>query len=238
MSENSAPLNASTRKKSFGSVEDFLKAVYTLQQTLQGDDERVATNALAEELEITAPSVTDMARRMVEAGYIDYQRYHGVKLTPQGEAVALRVIRRHRLIELYLVTELGYALHEVHDEAENLEHAVSDRFVDAIAARLDNPHIDPHGDPIPAKDGSIPRRHLVALSDLPLKTAATVSRFIAENSEMLQHILGKGFKLDARVEVMSRDPFEGPVTARINDQERIIGHNVAAAILVEVIPEA
>jgi len=216
------------------SVENFLKAVYALQS----GEERVSTNALAETLCITAPSVTDMARRMVEAGLVDYMRYHGVLLTEKGEAIALRVIRRHRLIELYLVTELDYKLHEVHDEAEQLEHAVSDRFVDALSEKLGNPHIDPHGDPIPAPDGTIARRELVALSTLPLKTAAHVSRFVAENAEMLQHILDKGFRLDTRVEVLARDPFEGPITAQVGEDERVIGHNVAAAILVEVISPA
>lgn len=212
------------------SVENFLKAVYTLQQTC----ERVSTNALADALEITAPSVTDMARRMVEAGLVDYKRYHGVILTDQGERIALAVIRRHRLIELYLVSELGYALHEVHDEAEALEHAVSERFVEAVAAKLHHPTIDPHGDPIPAPDGSIARRELVALTELPLKQSATVSRLAAESSDMLQHILDRGFKLEAAVEVLARDPFDGPLTARVDGEERVIGHNVASAILVEV----
>src|SRR5215216_6312158 len=111
------------------SVENFLKAIFSLQQA----EERVSTNTLAEALMISAPSVTDMAQRMVKDGLVDYQKYKGVVLTRAGQEVALKIIRRHRLIELYLVTELGYELAEVHHEAEALEHAVSDQFIEALA---------------------------------------------------------------------------------------------------------
>ncbi len=213
------------------SVEDFLKAVYTLQQR----SERVSTNALKDALSISAPSVTDMARRLVEAELIDYRRYYGVRLTIEGEQLALRVLRRHRLIELYLVQELGYDLHEVHDEAEALEHAVSDQFVEAIAHKLDDPQFDPHGDPIPAADGSVARRVLHPLSELELGTPARVSRFITSDPNMLQHTIDRGFVLGAQVEVMARDPFDGPLTIRLNDEDVIIGFNLAATILIEML---
>ena len=214
------------------SVEDFLKAVYTLQQR----SERVSTNALKEALNISAPSVTDMARRLVDAELVDYRKYYGVRLTVEGEQLALRVLRRHRLIELYLVQELGYDLHEVHDEAEALEHAVSDQFVEAIAHKLNDPQFDPHGDPIPAADGSVTRRVLHPLSELELYTAARVSRFITTDPEMLQHTIDRGFVLDAVVEVIARDPFDGPLTIRLDGDELIIGYNLAASILVEMLP--
>lgn len=212
-------------------VEDFLKAVYSLQQKTT---ERVSTNALAEALNIAAPTVTDMARRMEEAGLVDYRKYHGMVLTDKGLALALRVLRRHRLLELYLVNELGYELHEVHHEAESLEHAVSDRFIEAIASKLDNPTLDPHGDPIPDVHGNIAARELVALNVLDLNTPALVSRFTAENDEMLQHILNRNFKLGVAVCVTNRDPFEGPLTVVVDGDENIIGHAVASHILVEV----
>lgn len=118
-------------------VEDFLKAVYALQQ----HSERVSTNALSEALARSAPSVTDMAQRLAESGLVDYVKHRGVRLTDEGQAIALKVIRRHRLIEAFLVRELNYGLHEVHDEAEKLEHAVSDRFIDALAEKLDHPPV-------------------------------------------------------------------------------------------------
>ncbi len=211
------------------SVQDFLKAVYALQPQM----ERVSTNALAEVLGVQAPSVTDMAQRLVTAGLLDYERYKGVTLTVEGETLALKVLRRHRLIELYLVTDLGYALQDVHAEAENLEHAVSDRFIEAIAAKLGDPAFDPHGDPIPAADGSIARRDLQPLTEWPLQQIASVSRIKTESREMLEHILDRGFALGIQVTVLSRDPFEGPVTTLVEGEQRVVGYNVAACILVQ-----
>lgn len=211
------------------SVEDFVKAVYRLQQ----NHARVSTNLLSRELQISAPSVTDMARRMVAAGLVDYRKYKGVVLTPQGEALALRIVRRHRLIELYLLRELGYSLGEVHHEAEQLEHAVSNRFIEAIAARMGNPDLDPHGDPIPAEDGTIVNRVLTPLNELPERTPAHVSRFSTDDAVMLDHIVSRGFDLGVPVEVVSRDPFDGPLTVRVKGTERIIGAAVAGCILVE-----
>ncbi len=212
------------------SVQNFLKAVYSLQQQV---DEWVSTNALADSLKISAPSVTDMAQRLAAAGLLNYKRYGGVRLSDEGEALALKIIRRHRLIELYLVKELGYALQEVHAEAENLEHAVSDRFIEAVARKLGNPDFDPHGDPIPTAEGKVIPRDLHPLSEWPVHTAASVSRFMTDNQDMLQHILDRGFKLDSKVEVIERDPFDGPITTLVDGKKRTVGHNVAACILVE-----
>jgi DtxR family Mn-dependent transcriptional regulator len=211
------------------SVEDFVKAVYRLQQS----HPRVSTNLLSHELQISAPSVTDMARRMVAAGLVDYRKYRGVLLTDAGEALALRILRRHRLIELYLLRELGYGLGEVHLEAEQLEHAVSDRFVEAIAGKLGHPDVDPHGDPIPAEDGSIARRDLLPLDELPAGIRARVRQFLTDDAAMLEHIVARGFALDLPVEVTGRDPFDGPLTVRVDGEMRIIGVVVAHSILVE-----
>jgi DtxR family transcriptional regulator, Mn-dependent transcriptional regulator len=211
------------------SVEDFLKAVYVLQQSMK----RVSTNALADALRVKAPSVTDMARRMEDAGLVHYEKYHGVLLTDTGTAIALKVIRRHRLIELYLVKELGYELQDVHDEAESLEHAVSERFIEALAAKLGHPEIDPHGDPIPSAEGVIASRELVSLNELATNTPAVVARLQATSADMLQYMLERDFRLDEQLEVLERDPFEGPITVEIAGQRRMIGHNVATCILVE-----
>jgi DtxR family transcriptional regulator, Mn-dependent transcriptional regulator len=210
-------------------VENFLKAVFMLQQR----GERVSTNELAETLGKTHPTITDMAQRLMAAHLIDYQKYHGVMLTPAGQDIAVKVLRRHRLIELYLVRELGYELQEVHAEAERLEHAVSDRFVEALATRMGNPQVDPHGDSIPAPDGTIPERALMPLSDLPVGEAAKVSRLQAANDDMLQYILERGFQLGTPVQVTTREPFDGPITVTIDGEPRTIGHNVAACIDVE-----
>jgi DtxR family transcriptional regulator, Mn-dependent transcriptional regulator len=211
------------------SVENFLKAIYALQQK----NERVSTNTLAEALAISAPSVTDMAQRMVKDGLVDYQKYRGVVLTPAGVDVALKVIRRHRLIELYLVVELGYELHEVHDEAENLEHAVSDRFIEAIARKLGQPELDPHGDPIPTAEGVVAQRDLRPLSEWPENLPGKVAQLSTDNPEMLRHMLDRGLKLDATVEVTGRDPFEGPMTVTVDGLQRVIGHGIADHVMVD-----
>ncbi|MCB9455294.1 MAG: metal-dependent transcriptional regulator [Anaerolineaceae bacterium] len=216
------------------SVQNFLKAVYALQQ----NGGRVSTNALADMLNVKAPSITDMAQRLMVAELVDYERYKGVMLTASGEKVALKIIRRHRLIELYLVEELGYALQEVHEEAEALEHAVSDRFVQAIATKLGEPELDPHGDPIPAADGTIIRRDLSPLTEWPLGIPAQVCRIKTSDPEMLQHILNKGFKLNTVVTVLSRDPFDGPVIVQINGEERVVGHRAAVCVLVASVEES
>lgn len=212
------------------SVQNFLKAVYTLQR----DMERVPTSALAEHLGISPPSVTDMARRLEVVGLVDYRKHRGVVLTPEGEAIALKIIRRHRLIEAYLVEELGYAPYEVHEEAEQLEHAVSERFVQEIARKLGHPDFDPHGDPIPAHDGSMLSRDLSALSELPVNTKGRIARIATSDADLLRHILERGFKLDSAVEVLTRDPFEGPITATVDGQERMLGHRVASVVLIDV----
>ncbi len=214
------------------SVEDFLKAIFHLQR----QTDRVATNALADALNITAPAVTDMAQRLVEEGTVDYLKYRGVRLTDEGERVALEMLRRHRLIEAYLVEDLGYQLHEVHDEAEALEHTVSDRFVEAIARKLGNPPYDPHGDPIPNRDGFMPQRDLRPLTQLPVNARARIRRLTMDDPRMLQESQTRGLALGEMLEVLARDEFDGPVEVRLQTGgTQIIGFKMASAILVEAL---
>ena len=214
------------------SVEDFLKAVYNLQ----GERDRVSTNALADALHVSAPAVTDMAQRLVEEGTVDYLKYRGVRLTEKGERVALQMLRRHRLIETYLVRDLGYQLHEIHDEAEALEHTVSDRFVEAIARKLGEPSYDPHGDPIPNLDGIMQERNLQPLTALTLHTPARIRRFIMDDPAMLQNTQERGLVMGATLEVVERDPFDGPVTVWLGAKStQTIGYKMASSILVEFI---
>ncbi|MBN1287568.1 MAG: metal-dependent transcriptional regulator [Anaerolineae bacterium] len=221
------------------SAQNFLKAVYHLQQDLASHEpkpRRVSTSALAEVLHISAPSVTDMAQRLGKAGLVDYRRHKGTLLTPLGKQEAIKIIRRHRLIESYLVEELGYEPYEVHEEAERMEHTASDRFVEAIAHKLGDPDFDPHGDPIPSADGSIQRRDLKPLADIPLNTPATVARYGTNEAALLRHILERGFDLETHVQVVAHDPLDGPVRVLIGREECIIGHKIAKLILVELLP--
>jgi DtxR family Mn-dependent transcriptional regulator len=215
------------------SVEDFLKAVYSLQQ----DAERVSTNALADHLSVKAPSVTDMARRMEGAGLIYYKKYHGMRLTEQGERLALTVIRRHRLIELYLMQELGYELREVHAEAERLEHAVSDRFIEALDRKLGKPDIDPHGDPIPSPEGYVAPSVAIPLTELPVNTDARIARLLTSSPDLLQHVVDREFRLGDAIRVTARDPFHGPLTVSVNGRREILGYTVAASIYVDAVPD-
>ena len=214
------------------SVEDFLKAIYRLQR----HSDRVSTNALADALNVSAPAVTDMAQRLVDEGTVDYVKYRGVRLTDKGKSVALDMLRRHRLIEAYLVQDLGYQLHEVHDEAEALEHTVSDRFVEAIARKLGNPPYDPHGDPIPSRDGSMPRRDLQPLSTLPPHTPARIRRFITDDPRMLQETQKRGLTLGAELQVLARDELDGPLEAQLaTGASLIIGFKMASEIMVDAL---
>lgn len=224
MNERKAPMGSSQ------SVEDFLKAIYRLQR----DADRVSTSALAEALSISAPAVTDMAQRLVEEGAVDYKKYRGVRLTEQGEQVALAMLRRHRLIEAYLVHDLGYQLHEVHDEAEALEHTVSDRFIEAISRKLKNPRFDPHGDPIPDVAGVMPVRDLHPLAGLALNTPARIRRFVMEDPAMLRSTQERGLEIGKKLEVVERDPFDGPIVVLVQPHNvQTIGLKMASAILVE-----
>ncbi len=214
------------------SVEDFLKAMYRLQR----EGGRVATNALADELAISAPAVTDMAQRLHDDGTVDYVKYRGMRLTPKGERVALLMLRRHRLIEAYLVQDLGYALHEVHDEAEALEHSVSDRFVEAISLKLGHPRFDPHGDPIPNLDGVMAERDLQPLTQLALHRPAVVRRFLMHEPALLQATQARGLTMGAALEVTARAPFEGTLEVKVAARPaQTLGYKMAAAILVEIV---
>lgn len=214
------------------SVEDFLKAIYRLQR----ETDRVSTSALAEALNISAPAVTDMAQRLVEDGTVDYLKYRGVRLTEKGEQVALKMLRRHRLIEAYLVRDLGYQLHEVHDEAEALEHTVSDRFVEAISHKLNNPSYDPHGDPIPDLKGVMPVRQLHRLSELALNTPARIRRLVMDDPDMLRDTQVRGLEIGRTLEVLARDQFDGPIQVLVKPRNaQTIGFKMASFILVEFI---
>ena len=211
------------------SVQNFLKSLLTLQQ----GSELVSTSAMAGILQISAPSVTDMAQRLEEAGLVAWHKWRGIRLTPEGENEALMILRRHRLIELFLVEELGYELPEVHAEAERLEHAVSDRFIEAIARLLHEPGLDPHGDPIPAADGTILRRRLQPLSEWPPFTPAIVSRIRTRSDDMLRDIVSQGIALNTRVEITERGAANDPLTLSINGQRQRINNQAADCILVE-----
>ena len=183
-------------------VEDYLKAIFKLQ----GENLPVSTTALASELDRSAASVTNMVKGLAEQGLLDHEPYRGVRLTPQGESTALRIIRRHRVIETYLIERLGYTWDGVHDEAERLEHAASDGLIDRMARALGDPDEDPHGAPIPSSDGVIASRDLVSLTELPTGVDAVVREVSDEDSGRLRELASAGFLLGTNVVVTDRSP--------------------------------
>lgn len=204
-------------------IEDFLKAVYLLQQ----ERDRVQTSILAETLGITAPSTTEMAKKLARANLVEHEPYRGMRLTTAGQRVALEIIRNHRLLELFLVQALGYAWDEVHEEAERLEHAISERMAQRIAEYLGHPSFDPHGDPIPGPDGDVRQRDLTPLSEWPPNQTGKIARLRDQAPDMLRYLADKGLIIGALVKVLRSDPFEGPLTLCVEGAEQVIGVNVA-----------
>src|SRR5215210_8916395 len=183
------------------SVEDYLKAIYNLQQ----DGSPATTNAIAESIGLRAASVTAMLQQLARLGLVDYKSHRGAYLTELGLSAALRVIRRHRLIELYLNQHLGVPWDRVHDEAERLEHAISPYLEERIDATLGYPGFDPHGAPIPSSTGALPERDLVALADLPPGTPSVVRHIPDNNPDLLRSVAALGIVPDVTVTVIEHD---------------------------------
>ncbi len=213
-------------------VDDYLKAIFQIA----GDRERASTAALAKELSVSPASVTGMLKRLSGAKppWVDYRKHHGARLTALGRSRALEVLRHHRLIELFLHTTLGYSWDEVHLEAEKLEHAISETFEDRIAAALGDPEFDPHGHPIPRKDGSLPGRCDSSLIQLRVGDQAVVSRVPDHDPEMAQHLSGIGVQPGARIELLERRAFDGLLMVRIAEgaTAHAFGPRLSAAIRV------
>ncbi len=212
------------------SVEDYAKAVYALEARKGG---AVSTTELAERLGITPGSVSAMLRKLSEVGLVEHEPYHGVRLTNQGRRVALEVLRHHRLIELFLAEELGMPWDRVHDEAEVLEHVLSEDLEQLIAARLGDPTIDPHGDPIPTVEFGIEERSTHSLDELPVGAAGRFARVSDSDPEMLRYLAEHGIALGDRLEVIDRQPFGGPVFVRFGEREHPIGGALAHAMRIE-----
>ena len=210
------------------SIEDFLKAVYMLQKKTG----RVRTSEIAEALNITAPSAHDFINRCKDANLVDYVSHRGVRLTEAGERIALEVLRHHRLLELYLVQALGYSWDEVHEEAERLEHHISETLEARISAILGHPTIDPHGDPIPRLDGSIPERGLLQLAELPLGASGTISRLLDQEPDNLRYLEDKGLVLGAQVKILRREAYDSLTHIEVNGTPQVIGETTARFVMV------
>lgn len=209
------------------SVEDYLKAVYRLTEGGQA----ATTTALAEELMVAAPSVSGMIKRLAEQGLLEHVPYRGVTLTRTGRRAALRVVRRHRLIEAYLVQFLRYTWDTVHEEAERLEHAVSDDLVERLAESLGHPRFDPHGDPIPTAGGAIEVRKTIPLADVDVGEPVTIVRVDTEDGERLRWFAGNGLVPGTVVTVVEQQPFGGPLTVARGRARQVVGRELAQQLL-------
>lgn len=209
-------------------VEDYLKVIFELEAGVGV----AGTNEIAAELGVAPASVSGMIRRLADNGLIAHERYRGVRLTKAGRRAALRTIRRHRVIEAYLTSALGYPWDRVHDEAERLEHAASDELIDRMAAAIGEPTTDPHGAPIPTREGTLDDPPLVTLAEVPVGKRVRVQRVGDRNGEQLRYLAELGITPGQKVEVLTRAPFEGPISLRVGREVRSIGPALANQIFV------
>lgn len=220
-------MNAAVQQPLTRSVEDYLKAIYHLSL----DGQPASTSAIAQALELAPPSVSGMIRRLSDLGLLEHVPYRGVALTDQGRRAALRMVRRHRIIEAYLVARLGYTWDSVHEEAERLEHAVSDELIERMDHALGNPQFDPHGDPIPDVHGHVEEVSWIALSDVPVGERVEIHRVDTSHAERLRYLSEMGLTPGTIVKVSGRQPFDGPLTIEREGQTQIVGHELARLLL-------
>jgi DtxR family transcriptional regulator, Mn-dependent transcriptional regulator len=218
-------------------VENYLKAIYQGQTALGAGERLVPMGSVASALGVTPGTATTMVKALAESGLAEYEPYSGVRLTAAGEKLAGLVLRRHRLVELFLVQVMGMSWAEVHDEAEQLEHVVSERLIDRIDDMLGRPTHDPHGDPIPTPEGAIVRRHLDSLLTCPLNTPLKVMRIADQDASFLRFIENNDLKPGQPIEVEARDAAADSVRLRGKDRRSMtIGAGAASKLLVEVDP--
>jgi DtxR family Mn-dependent transcriptional regulator len=211
------------------STEDYIKAVYKLERASQ----KVTTSALAAELGLADASITDMVKKLSDRGLLNYTPYQGVGLTAKGRRMALQIIRRHRLWEMFLVKFLGFSWDQVHDEAERLEHVTSDELEQRLDKALGFPNADPHGDPIPGADGRFEQTDYRALTEYDIGDVVRVLRVSDKDSEILQHASKLGLHLNKKLTVRNKMNFDGSIVVRLGSKEHFLSKEVASSIFVE-----
>lgn len=203
-----------------------MRAIYGLEER----GEPVTNTSLAARLEVSPSSASGMVTKLAQQGLVEHVPYRGIGLTPDGHSLASSVLRRHRLIETYLVSELGYTWDEVHPEADLLEHVVSDLLVDRIAAKLGHPERDPHGDPIPSVDGSIEQMSVKLLEDLPAGAVGEIVRVWDTDPELLRYLAERSIGLGERIEVVEHQPFGGSIVVKVGQPPGAVTHALGREI--------
>jgi len=209
-------------------LEDYLKVIYVLE----ADGEKATTTAIAQALDVSNASVTNMLKKLAGMNLIVHESYKGAELSPAGKKIALEILRHHRLLELYLKEVMGYSWDEVHEEAEKLEHHISEQFEDRIAELLNHPTHDPHGDPIPSKDGVMPKKATLALHDGELNTLYMVGRVKDQNPELLRYLEKLGVLPGVELTIIEKAPFDGPIAISLAGQSLSIGFAIAQDIFL------
>lgn len=209
-------------------IEDYLKAIYELGEA------GVKTQELADALSVSAASVSGMLKKLSELKLIHYEKYRGTTLTPAGRKIALETLRHHRLVETYLAEALGYPWHDVHDEAERLEHVISEAFEARIDDVLGHPSFDPHGDPIPQLDGSLPESSAFPLTNLPVGQSARLTRITDQRREVLLYLEEQGLRPGETVTLLAHAPFGGPVTLECGGRQIALAEELARTLYAEV----
>jgi DtxR family Mn-dependent transcriptional regulator len=223
---------AADRRRPSEAIEDYAKAIYALEQRA---GEPVTTNALAERLDVTPASASAMVKKLDELGLVTHKPYKGVRLTKAGRKVALEVMRHHRLLELYLTEAFDMPWDQVHAEAEKLEHVLSEELEELIAAKLGDPTVDPHGDPIPTRDGAIDEPRTRSLADLEAGERARFLRVSDSDPEMLRYLAERDIRPGQALEVLDKQPFGGPLWVSFDGSEHALGGGLARAMRVEPI---
>lgn len=215
-------------------VENYLKAIYLGSSSVTSPTRLLPMGQLASALGVAPGTATTMVKTLAESGLVEYEPYAGVALTGAGEKLAALVVRRHRVIEMFLVKVMGYGWDEVHDEAEQLEHVVSDRLITRMDEMLGRPEVDPHGDPIPNADGTVKPQVAQSLLTCPLRTRVTITRVIDQDKSFLRFIESHHLKPGESIEVEDRDAASDSVRVRGKDDQRItIGTKAASKLLVQ-----
>jgi DtxR family transcriptional regulator, Mn-dependent transcriptional regulator len=212
-------------------IENYAKAIYALARRGDGT---VTTNALAERVGVSAGSVSSMVKKLAERGLAEHEPYRGVQLTAEGRRVALSVLRHHRLLELYLAEHLGVPWDRVHEEAEALEHVISEELAARIAAKLGHPTHDPHGDPIPDAALVIDEGHTRSLAEMDIGERGRFVRVSDTEPDMLRYLDGRGIALGDELEVVAREPFDGPLTVRFGSEDHVFGGGLTRAMRIDV----
>lgn len=211
------------------SIEDYLKTIFELG----AEGSPAQTSAIADALALSPPSVSGMLKRLSETGLLEHVPYRGVLLTPSGRRAALKIVRRHRILESYLMIKLGYDWATVHEEAERLEHAASDQLIERMAMALGNPRYDPHGAPIPTTAGEIEEPYQVPLTEIAVGGNAELRMVSDRDPERLRFLASLGLRPGVEFTVMARQPFRGPVSIRLSGtvpREQIIGYELAHSL--------